>query len=156
MKEEKEYLTKEKFEELSKELENLKTVRRKEVAENLEYSKSLGDLSENAEYHEARDMQANVEDRISRLEAILKSASIVSSSKHGDSVGIGSKVTVQKEKEKDSNIYLIVGAEEADLTQNKISVRSPFGVAVLGKKKGDSFSFTTPKGQVNYKVLDIK
>ena len=97
MNEETSYLTKEKFEELKKELDYLRTIKRKEVAENLEYAKGLGDLSENAEYHEARDTQAAVEDRIARIEMMLKSASIVSA--HGtDVVSIGSEVTVEKQK----------------------------------------------------------
>src|SRR3990167_234893 len=90
------YLTKEKFRELEKELENLKTVKRKEVAEALEYAKSLGDLSENQEYQEARDNQAVLEDRIKRLEQILKYASIVSST-GSNTVSVGSVVTLEKE-----------------------------------------------------------
>ncbi len=85
MKEEREYLTKEKFEQLKHELEDLKTVKRKEVAESLDYARALGDLSENAEYHEAREMQANIEDRIAKLESLLKNTTIVSDeSVHGD------------------------------------------------------------------------
>src|SRR3989344_9199603 len=105
---EKEYLTKEKFEALEKELDNLKKVRRKEVAEQLEYAKSLGDLSENAEYHEARDMQGVVEDRIQKLDALLKSATIISSHGH-EKVTIGSRVTVLKMGDKNEKTYTIVG-----------------------------------------------
>src|ERR1035437_5848694 len=141
---EKEYLTKEKFDEFKRELNELKNVRRKEVAESLEYSKALGDLSENAEYHEARDMQATIEDRIAKLEELLKSAVIVSGHGNTGSVNIGSTVTVEKDGK--SLSYTIVGSEEADVTTNKISVRSPFGQAVLGKKKGEKFSFTAPSG----------
>ena len=102
--EEKEYLTKEKHKALSEELEYLKKTKRREVAEQLEYSKSLGDLSENAEYHEARDMQGVVEDRIQRLESVIKNATIVSS--HGtEVVAIGSVVTVAKNEDKGEKIY---------------------------------------------------
>ncbi|MDO8565526.1 MAG: transcription elongation factor GreA, partial [bacterium] len=94
-----EYLTKEKFKELEKELEYLKTIKRKEVAESLEYAKSLGDLSENQEYQEARDAQAVLEDRIGRLENILKSASIVSANQ-SSVVGVGSLMTVERESDK--------------------------------------------------------
>ena len=97
-----EYLTKEKFEELKNELEILRTVKRKEVAENLEYAKGLGDISENAEYHEAREMQANLEDRISKLENVLKSAVIVSD-KHGSVAGIGSIIKIKKGSDKDNS-----------------------------------------------------
>lgn len=155
MKDEKEYLTQEKFDEIKKELEFLKTVKRREIAENLEYAKELGDLSENAEFHEARDEQAHVEDRIARLEQILKNATIVSSH-DTDSVTVGSVVTVKKEKDSSNSTYTIVGSEEADMSQNKISVKSPFGTAVLGKKKGEAFSFSTPGGMMSYTVVDIK
>ena len=116
-----EYLTKEKFDEFTKELAELKGTRRKEVAESLEYAKSLGDLSENAEYHEARDVQANVEDRIAKLEELLKTAEVVSS--HAtNAVNIGSVVTVEKDGKKST--YTIVGSEEANIVANKISIRS--------------------------------
>ncbi len=151
-----EYLTQEKYDEFKSELDHLKHVRRKEVAEALEYAKSLGDLSENAEYHEARDNQANVEDRIARLEAILKDASIVSSSKHStDAVSIGSVVTVQKEDGKPAT-FTIVGSEEADSAAGKISIKSPMGAALLGRRKKDSFSVNTPMGMVKYTLVDIK
>ncbi len=151
-----EYLTQEKYDEFSKELENLKSVRRKEVAENLEYAKSLGDLSENAEYHEARDMQANIEDRISKLEGILKLAIIVPPSHDTATVTIGSVVTVEKEGETDKRTYTIVGSEEADMSTGKISIKSPLGLSIMGKKKKESFTFKTPGGSVTYKVVDIK
>lgn len=153
--EEKEYLTKEKFQALKEELDYLKKTKRKEVAEQLEYAKSLGDLSENAEYHEARDMQGVVEDRINKLEAMLKSAVVVSSH-HSDLAAIGSEVKVVKEGEKDERVYTIVGGEESDLASGKISVHSPFGAAVVGKKKGESFVFNAPSGPVKYKIIDIK
>ncbi len=155
MKEEQHYLTQEKFDEFKKELNELKTVRRKEVAESLEYAKSLGDLSENAEYHEARDMQANIEDRISRIESLLKSATIVSSH-DTNSVSIGSIVTIQKERDKDSKTYTIVGSDEADMASLKISNQSPLGAALVGRKKNDSFSVSTPTGVIKYKVISIK
>lgn len=150
-----EYLTQEKFDELSKELDFLKKVKRREIAESLEYARSLGDLSENAEYQEARADQANVEDRIIKLESLLKTAKIISSPDKNE-VGVGSIVTVQKEKASGSQIYTIVGSEESDTSSGKISIKSPLGQAVLGKKKGELFSFKTPGGTVKYKVLSIK
>jgi transcription elongation factor GreA len=155
MKEEKEYLTKEKYEEFKNELEYLRKTRRKEIAENLEYAKSLGDLSENAEYHEARDMQANIEDRIQKLENILKTAVIVSSHET-NAVTVGSTVTVKNEKDSKEYTYTIVGTEEADMSHGKISTKSPLGGAVIGKKKGEIFTFSTPGGVVKYAVVDIK
>ena len=148
-----EYLTREKFDEFTKELAKLKGIKRKEVAESLEYAKSLGDLSENAEYHEARDAQATIEDRIAKLEELLKTATVISSHETS-AVNIGSIVTVEKDGKKFT--YTIVGSEEANVIANKISIKSPFGQAILGKKKSEAFTFTSPNGQLSYKVVDIK
>ncbi|MBY0473397.1 transcription elongation factor GreA [Patescibacteria group bacterium] len=150
-----ELISQEKFEELKKELEYLHTTRRKEVAEQLEYARSLGDLSENAEYQEAREMQAAVEERVQKLEAIMKNAKIVRGSK-SDIVGMGATVSVQKVGADDKHTYIIVGAEEADMLAGKISYHSPLGNALLGKKKGDEFSFHTPKGTQKYKILKVE
>ncbi len=155
MQTEQEYLTKEKFKELEKELENLKTIKRKEIAEALEYAKSLGDFSENQEYQEARDSQAILEDRISRLELILKSAKIVST-QSTNLVSAGSLITVEKEADKSRKSYTIVGSEEADAANGKISLNSPLGLSAIGKSKGETFSFDTPSGKMSYKVIDIK
>ncbi len=154
MADQKEYLTKEKFEELQKELDFLRKTKRKEVAEQLEYSKSLGDLSENAEYHEARETQAEVEDRIAKLESMLNTAEIMST-RHTDSVGIGSIVSIQKDGDKTTLKFSVVGSEEADIKQGKLSLHSPLGEAMIGKKKGEAFSFSSPKGKMTYKVIDI-
>ncbi len=148
------YLTKDKFEELTKELEQLRTIGRREVAEELEYSKQLGDLSENAEYHAARERQALLEDRIGKLDTLLKAATIVDSH-HTDVVTIGSVVEIQKEGQP-AVIYTIVGSEEADMASKKLSITSPLGTALKGKKKSESFAFQTPKGKVTYKVINIK
>lgn len=148
-----EYLTKEKFDEFTNELALLKGTRRKEVAESLEYAKSLGDLSENAEYHEARDTQATIEDRIAKLEDLLKNASIVSGS-HTGIVNVGSTVSVERNGKK--SVYSIVGSEEANVGENKISIKSPFGQAIFGKKKGDKFSYQAPSGAITYTISDIK
>ena len=150
-----EYLTKDKFEEFKKELEHLKTVKRKEVAEALEYSKSLGDFSENQEYQEARDSQAVLEDRISHLETVLKSAKIIST-QNANIVTVGSIITVEKDKDKTKKTYTMVGSEEADASIGKISIRSPLGKAAMGKTKGETFSFETPNGMMSYKIIDIK
>ena len=150
-----EYLTKEKFSELEKELQHLKTTKRKEVADALEYAKSLGDLSENQEYQEARDSQAVLEDRINRLEQILKSASIVSTN-HAGVVSVGATMVVERQSDKVRREFTIVGSEEADAAAGKISMKSPLGLAALGKKKGESFSFETPSGTMSYKIIDIK
>lgn len=149
------FLTQEKFEELKHELEHLKTVRRKEVAESLEYARSLGDISENAEYQEARDMQSAIEERIQYLEKVIKEAKIVAHIKKGDVVGLGSVVTIHKEKDKDEHMYTIVGSEEANIHDHKLSYLSPLGEALMGKAKGDSFTFDTPGGKQTYTVLKV-
>ena len=149
------FLTAEKFDELKKELDQLKTVRRKEIAESLEYARSLGDLSENAEYQEARDMQSAIEERIQYLEKTIKEAKIVDEKKKGDVVGLASVVTIQKEKEKDKKEYIIVGSDEANIHDRKLSYLSPLGEALMGKKKGDEFEFETPVGLQKYKVLNV-
>ena len=154
MSEAQQYLTSEKMVEFKKELDFLKTEKRKQVAESLEYAKKLGDLSENAEYHEARQVQAEVEDRINHLENLIKTA-LVLDIKAGDAVTIGSTVKVQKEGEKDIKEYKIVGSEEADMAQGKVSNLSPLGSALLGKKKGEKISFSTPKGKAVYTLISI-
>jgi|SRR5882724_1560122 len=149
------YLTKEKFQEFKKELDYLRTERRKTVAENLEYAKKLGDLSENAEYHEARQEQAEVEDRINHLETLIKTASILDD-QHGDIAMVGSTIKVQKVGDKEVKTYKIVGSEEADMAHGKVSNLSPFGAALLGKKKAENFSVMTPKGKVTYTLISIE
>jgi len=150
----KEYLSQEKFEEIKEELKRLKTVDRKEVAERLEYAKSLGDLSENAEYHEARDQQADIEDRIMQIEEMIKNAVIVTE-KHGQIVEIGSTVVVKKDGGVEGT-YVIVGSEEADMLSGKISFQSPIGGALLGKSKGEEVKVATPRGEIKYSILDVK
>ncbi len=147
------YLSQEKYKELEAELTNLKTVERKEVAAHLEYAKSLGDLSENAEYQEARDRQADIEDRILELEEILKHAEIVSG-RHSGTVDVGSVVSVSK-KGSDQKDFTIVGSEEADMLAGKISHLSPIGSALLGHKKGDKVEVATPGGSVEYTILNV-
>ncbi len=152
---EQQYLTKEKYAEFKKELDTLRTERRKEVAEALEYAKKLGDLSENAEYQQAREEQANVEDRINHLEQILKTTVIVDE-RHSDTVGVGSTIKIQKEGDSATQTYKIVGSEEADMTKGKISNLSPIGSALIGKKKSDKFQVKTPRGTVSYTLISVE
>ncbi|MDQ3245222.1 MAG: transcription elongation factor GreA, partial [bacterium] len=150
MKQAADYITKEKKNALLAELIDSKGPKRKEIIEALEYAKSLGDLSENAEYHQAREDQGKLEERIKNIEHILQSSQVVSGG-GGDVIEIGSKITVIKDGTKEEKNYIIVGSEEADMSQGKISNRSPFGEALFGKKKDDKISFKTPNGLVNYK-----
>ena len=148
-------VSQEKFDELLSELDTLKTVRRSEIAKNLEYARSLGDLSENAEYQEARELQAATEERIRKLEEIVKRAKISTENKKKDVVGYGSTVTIKKEGGTESHAYTIVGSEEADMRVHKLSHVSPLGAALMGKKKGDVFTFETPAGKQTYMVEKV-
>jgi transcription elongation factor GreA len=148
------YITQEKKESLEAELKELKGSKRKEILETLAHAKSLGDLSENAEYHHAREEQAKLEERIAKVEKILESAQIATASTD-DTIGIGSKVVVCKEGSKEEKTFQIVGSEEVDIKQGKISNRSPFGEELFGRKKGESVTFQTPGGTVNYKIIDV-
>lgn len=152
--EEKFYLSKEKHKALKAELEKLVTITRKDISEKLSHARSLGDLSENAEYHEARNQQAEIESRVTHLQELLKTAEIVKAH-HSDIAEVGSTVTLKNKKTSDKTTYQIVGTEEADIMEKKISVKSPLGSAMIGKTKKDEFSFETPKGKVNYVVVDI-
>ena len=152
------YITEEKKRALEEELADLRGPRRKEILKILEYAKSLGDLSENAEYHQAREDQGKLEARIAKVEEILKSSETVSGG-GGDVIKVGSKVIIQKQSspsaepgKKEQKTYIIVGSEEADMALGKISNKSPVGVALFGRKKGDSISLMAPSGVVNYKI----
>lgn len=154
----KEYLTKEKFDQLTQELDYLRNTKRKEIAEELEYAKQLGDLSENAEYHQARESQAMLEERISKIDNLLKAAIILSddsSKKRGDTVVVGSSVELRRDGNKDTINYTVVGSEEADMATRKISASSPIGAAMLGKKKGETVTVKTPVGDANYTIIKI-
>ncbi len=148
------YITEEKRKELEAELRDLKGPKRKEILDALQYAKSLGDLSENAEYHQAREEQGKLESRIMKIEEILQN-SITAKGGGGDTIEIGSKVVVQKEGTREEKNYVIVGSEEADMPSGKISNKSPFGEALFGKKKGDKISFQTPSGTVNYTIINV-
>ena len=142
----KQYLTKERLEEFKAELENLKNNRRNEVAQRLKQAKEYGDLSENSEYAEARDEQANVETRIFELEDLLKDAVVIE--KNGASNGtieVGSVITIKKGDK--TSVYTIVGKYEAKPEEGKISDESPLGKAFLKHKVGDKIPVTTPGGR---------
>ncbi len=148
------YLTQKKFDELTRELEDLRVSRRKEVAEQLEYARSLGDLSENAEYKEARELQSALEGRIAELQGVLADAQVITSVQ-SESITVGSKVTIVKVGEKDEREYEVVGSAEANMRERKVSHMSPLGSAMMGKKQGQFFEFETPSGCYKYKITKI-
>ncbi|MFT7327933.1 MAG: transcription elongation factor GreA [Crocinitomicaceae bacterium] len=151
---EQEFLTKEKKKSLEVEIEHLKTSVRANILERLAFSKSLGDLSENAEYHDSKDAQGKNEARISQIEYILKNAVVVEVNTDG-TVGLGSKVVLVKKETGEEKSYQLVGNEEADFSAGKISFESPIGAALMSKKKGDAVGVTTPKGEIIYKINNV-
>lgn len=151
----KEYITKENKEALEAELKELSGPKRKEIISQIEYAKSLGDLSENAEYHAAREEQAKLEERISMIEHVLKHAVVVDRPVDG-TINIGSVVVIQKEGEVNTRTFQIVGSEETDMLSGKISYKSPIGAALFGKKKGDTVTVSTPKGTVSYEITKVE
>lgn len=148
------YLTKERFEELKIELENLRTKKRMEIAERLKRAKEFGDLSENSEYTEAREEQNWVEGRIFELEEIFKHVVIIEKQKGASDVQIGSTVTFKKGNQVSK--YMIVGSNEASPKEGKISNESPIGRAFLKHKVGDTVTVKTPAGEVSYQITKIE
>ncbi len=154
---EKEYLlTAVGLKKIEDELDLLKTVRRKEVAQRIKEALAFGDISENSEYDEAKNEQAQLEERIAKLERMLGNAKIIDEDSIPlDIIGIGSKVKV-KDKEFDEEIeYTIVGSAETDPYEAKISNESPVGKALIGKKVGDVVEVQVPDGVIEYEVLEI-
>jgi transcription elongation factor GreA len=148
------YLSQESFEEVKKELEALKTNKRAEIAQRLKIAKEYGDLSENSEYSEAREEQANVESRIFELEELLKNASIVEKQSGGNTVEVGSTIMVKKGDK--TAKYTIVGSYEAKPEEGKISDESPLGKAFLKRKVGEKVEIVTPAGKMSYEILKIE
>lgn len=149
------YLSKEKTEELKARLQTLKTEKRFEIAERLKKAKEYGDLSENFEYATVKEDQEQLEREIAQLEDLIKNARIITKSKDKDVVHVGHTVRVES-KERGISTFTIVGSEEADPLNNRISNVSPIGKELLGRKTGDMVSVKTPKGTiVEYKILSI-
>ena len=140
---------------LEEELENLKVVRRKEVAEKIKEARAQGDLSENAEYDAAKDEQREIELRIEEIEKILKNVEVADDEPKGNVVSIGSTVKIYDEELDEEVEYKIVGSTEANILQNKISNESPVGAALMGKKKNQKITVETASGELKFKILSI-
>ncbi|NLB80606.1 MAG: transcription elongation factor GreA [Clostridiaceae bacterium] len=149
-------LTYEGLEKLEKELEHLKTVGRKEIAEKIKQALSFGDLSENSEYDEAKNEQAQMETRIVKIEKMLKNAKVIDEEDVStDVVSLGSKVTILDIQMQEEIEYIIVGSAEANPMELKISDESPVGSALIGKKVGDVVEATVPAGTLEFKIIKI-
>lgn len=149
-------LTNEGLQKLQDELDNLKNVRRKENTEALKVAKSFGDLSENSEYDEAKNEQAEIEARIAEIEGMLKNVEIIDEDGIGtDVVSAGTKVNVKDLEDGEVAEYLIVGSTEADPMKGKISDESPLGSALLGHKAGEVIVVEAPMGKLEYEIISI-
>lgn len=148
-----EYLSPQGLEKLKKELETLKTVERREIAARLEAAKALGDLSENAEYQEAKEAQSLNESQIAEMEEKLRNAVVIKKPTDLNMVQVGATIDVESDLGRET--FTIVGSEEADPVQGKISNESPLGKSFLGKKVGEPIDIKTPGGILKYKVLKI-
>ena len=156
MTEKKTMLTYEGLKKLEAELQELKVVRRREVAQLIKEARSQGDLSENAEYDAAKEEQAAVEARIVQLEKMLRNAEVIDEeSASGEVVSIGSKVKVFDIEYNEQVEYLIVGSTEADPIHGRISNESPLGLALIGKRCDETVSVDAPDGPIEYKILEI-
>jgi transcription elongation factor GreA len=150
----KELLTQENKEALERELKELSGPARREIISQVEYAKSLGDLSENAEYHAARESQGKLEDRIQQIEYVLKHAHVVDRPSDG-SIAVGCEVIIKKVGETNTRTFHIVGSEDTDMLSGKISYKSPIGTALHGKKVGQVVSVSTPKGDIEYEIVSV-
>ncbi|EJW18892.1 transcription elongation factor GreA [Paenibacillus alvei] len=150
-------LTQDGLKKLEDELENLKSVKRREVAERIKVAIGYGDISENSEYEDAKNEQAFIEGRIITLEKMLRNARIINNDEiDTDIVSIGSTVIVEDLEFGDKMEYTIVGTAESDPLKNRISNESPVGKAILGKQKGTTVDVNVPAGVIQYKILEIK
>ncbi|MCL0107638.1 transcription elongation factor GreA [Peptococcaceae bacterium] len=149
-------ITTEGLRQLEKELENLKTVKRREVAERIKQAIEFGDISENSEYEDAKNEQAFIEGRISVLNQMISNAKVIEEENVDKNVvSLGSTVLIKDLEFNEEFKYTIVGSVEADPDANKISNESPVGSAILGKKRGDIVEIDAPAGKIRYKIIDI-
>jgi len=154
---EEEFITKVKKKALEEELVSLKGPKRKEILESLEFAKSLGDLSENAEYHAAKEKQSFIEGRIQEIKTKLALAHVIDPSKISqDKAAFGAKVKVLDVNTDEKKIFTLVGPEEADIKNQKISIHSPVGKSLIGKSVGDTVTIIAPAKTMEYEILEIR
>ena len=148
------FMSQEKLDQLEQELEKLKIEEIPKIAKKIDDARQMGDLSENAEYHAAREDMAWAQSRAQEIKSILNNAELISTTQTGGEVNIGSTIVVKVEGEKKE--YTIVGAQEADPLSGKISNESPLGSAFLGRKKGDKVEVELPAGKQEYKIVEVR
>ena len=155
---EKEPITIQGFEKLKEELEELKKIKRPKIIEAIAEARGHGDLKENAEYHAAKEEQAKIEGRVLEINDVIARANIIDITEleKKDNVIFGSTVYLMNLENNEKKTYKIVGKDEADMTKNYIYFRSPISKAIIGKKKKDLVAVTTPSGEKNFKIEDIK
>ena len=146
----------ERLEELKKELEYLQTVREKEVAEQIKEARSFGDLSENSEYDEAKTEQGKLYSKIAEIKNLVENAEIVQKSEGTDTVGNGSIVTIRDVEFDDTEVYQIVGSQEANPAEGKVSDDSPVGKALMGHRVGETVQVQAPAGAIEFEILKIE
>jgi len=151
------YLSKDGFEKLKAELHELRAVKRPQIVAEIKRARELGDLSENAEYHAAKEAQTHIERKIAELEYKLTRAQVVNENTHGnETVALLSRVSLRDLEDGEEMTYMLVSPAEADLVHDKISIQSPVGKALVGRRLGDKVTVETPGGAAQYEILKIE
>ena len=149
--------TQEAYDKLVKDLENLKNVERPRVLQELVDARAQGDLSENAEYHAAKERLASIDNiEMPKLQDQLARAQVIAFDANSDTIKFGATITAKNLKTKREIVYQLVSREEADALNGKISFKSPIGAALMGKKRGDTVEVVTPKGKNQFEIIDFK
>ena len=149
-------MSQERLEELKQELEYLQTVREKEVSEQIKEARSFGDLSENSEYDEAKTEQGKLYSKIAEIKDLVENAIILENAHSGTAVVMGSRVTIREQSENEEETYEIVGSQEANPMQGRISDESPLGRSLMGHVKGDVVAFEAPMGVLHYEIVSVE
>ncbi len=148
-------LTRAGFDKLDAELKHLKSVERPAIIRAISEAREHGDLSENAEYHSAKEKQSFIEGRVKELEGVISLADVIDPSKLSGAIKFGARVTLVDEDTDEEKTYQIVGEYEADIESGKLNMKSPIARALIGKEEGDSVEVRTPGGQKSYEILEI-
>ena len=148
-------MSQEHLDKLKEELNELETVREKEVSEQIKEARSFGDLSENSEYDEAKTEQGKLYSKIADLRDLIEHAVIIEATRSGSAVGIGSTVTLREQSDGETETYTLVASQEADPINGRISDESPLGRSLMGRVKGDTVTYEAPMGVFRYEILDV-